>query len=195
VELIDAIRTRRSGGRLLEECPSDSELDDLLRLAMNGPDHASLRPWRLVIVRDDARIALGQALAAAQGGSAEEAERTAAKPLRAPLLVALVFCPKPHPKVPEWEQLAATAVMIGNLCLLLHGNGWAATWRTGPFLDAEAVRAVMALDTTEKLLGWLYIGRPDPRAARPTRPEPSTEGHLGVLDLRLAEAVATNPAR
>jgi len=177
--LVEAVRTRCSGGRLLDESPSDAELVRLLGLAMNTPDHAALRPWRLVVLRDEARVALGEAMAAAVPEA--DAERTAHKPLRAPVPVAIVFAPRRHPKVPEWEQLAAASAVVGTLCLLLHGHGWTGMWRTGPLVDADPVRATMGVMAGERLLGWLYVGRPDPAASRPPRSGHDPSAHLSVL--------------
>jgi nitroreductase len=140
----------------------------LLRGAMTAPDHGLMRPWRLIVLRGSARRLLGTALAQASGGDAEARARAAAKPLRAPLLVSIVFVPRPAPKVAEWEQLAATVAMVQNLILLLHVRHWGSIWRTGQVVDAEAVREVLRLEPHERLLGWLYIGTPD--MSRPVVP-------------------------
>src|SRR5438132_10129236 len=116
---VQAIVTRRSVTRLREPAPDDLEMLSLLRGAMTAPDHGRLRPWRLIVLRDDARRVLGAALAKASGDS-EARERALAKPFRAPLLITIVFAPYPDHKVPEWEQLAAVAAMVQNLSLLLH---------------------------------------------------------------------------
>lgn len=176
VTLAEAVRTRRSAGRLLDAAPGDEELARLLGLAMNAPDHAYLRPWRLVVLRAGARGDLGAALAEASGNPDQ-----ALKPLRAPLLIAVVLCPREHPKVPEWEQLAATAGVVTTLGLLLHGAGWATIWRTGPYLEADPVRAALRLAAGERLLGFLYTGRPDPADRRGPRPAPDPAAHLSVL--------------
>ncbi|MBP2705468.1 nitroreductase family protein [Microbispora sp. RL4-1S] len=165
-----AVRSRCGGGRLLDEAPGDDDLVRLTGLAMNSPDHAALRPWRLIALRDDARKLLGEAMAEAGGD--------AAKPLRAPLLVAIVLVPREHPKVPEWEQLAAATCVVAMLSLLLHAEGWAAKWRTGPLLDAASVRAALRITGSERLLGFLYVGRPDPGAHRPPRPVTDPLAHL-----------------
>ncbi|WP_073103174.1 nitroreductase family protein [Pollutimonas bauzanensis] len=52
--------TRRSEPLLKEPAPNESELDMILRAAMCAPDHRSLRPWRIALVRGDARAALAQ---------------------------------------------------------------------------------------------------------------------------------------
>lgn len=180
MDLFEAVRTRRSASVLLEAAPDDTELVELVELAMTAPDHAALRPWRLVVLRGEARVALGAAMAQAEGVP-ETAAKTAAKPLRAPLLLGIVFRPREHPKVPEWEQIAATAAMVTTLQLLLHGRGWGAMWRTGPLVDAEPVRRVMGVGDGERLLGWLYVGRPDPQHSRGPRPPISAESHISVL--------------
>jgi nitroreductase len=196
MELFEAVRTRRSASGLLEPAPDDRELAELVELAMTAPDHAGLRPWRLVVVRGGARVALGAAMAAAEGVP-ETAAKTAAKPLRAPLLLGIVFQPREHPKVPEWEQLAAVAAMVTTLELVLHGRGWGAIWRTGRLVDADEVRRVMGVGEGERLLGWLYIGRPDPERSRGPRPPLSAEGRISVLNPTVeapGDTVLTEPA-
>ncbi|MGC4807614.1 nitroreductase family protein [Micromonospora sp. DT233] len=192
--LAGLLRTRRSGGRITDAAPSDAELGDLLALAMNAPDHAALRPWRLVLLRGAARDRLGAALAAAQGATGPERDRAAAKPRRAPLLVGIVLRARPHPKVPEWEQLAAATAVVTHLGLLLHEAGWSSIWRTGPLLDAPPVRAAMDVAAGERLLGWLYVGRPDPGAPRGDRPPADPRPHLTVLAAETAETAETTEA-
>ncbi|GAA1889078.1 hypothetical protein [Streptantibioticus ferralitis] len=64
---------------------------------------------------------------------------------------------------------------------LLHGAGRATTWRTGPYLETTAVRAAMRLADKERLLGFLYVGRPDPEGRRGPRPPYDPADHLSVL--------------
>jgi nitroreductase len=173
MNLEHAIRTRCSGGRLLDESPRDEDIAHLLALAMNAPDHADLRPWRFVVIRGDQRKVLGKAMRAATGD-----ESTQDKPLRAPLLLGIVFTPQAHPKVPRWEQLCATTGVVTLLSLLLHGRGWAAMWRSGPSVQSVDVRSVMGVAPDEELLGWLYVGRPDPAASRPPRRLNDPSDHL-----------------
>jgi nitroreductase len=181
VDVIEAVTGRRSVGRLVEPAPGDGELLGLLERAMTAPDHGMLRPWRLVLVRGDARHALAPAFADTVDGTAEERARAAGKPLRAPLLVSIVFTPKPSPKVPEWEQLAATSAMIHTLGLLLHAQGWASIWRTGRVVESGSVRAALALEPAERLLGWLYVGTPDPAQRCAPRAAAAPEAYVSLL--------------
>jgi nitroreductase len=169
--VLEAVLTRRSSTKLSEPAPSHEELVELLQAAATAPDHGRIRPWRLIVLEGEDRALLGEALREA-APDPEQGRRAALKPMRAPLLLSIVFCPHlNHPKVREWEQLAAVVAMVQTLLLLLHSRGWGAIWRTGPAVEAPQVLKHLGLDGDERLLGWLYIGtRPDGPPARAHEP-------------------------
>ncbi|MCX4721183.1 nitroreductase family protein [Streptomyces virginiae] len=169
METLDNVLTRRSANRLTGPAPDDAELEVLLKAAMTAPDHGRLLPWRLVTLRGEDRVGLGRCLAGLAADDPGARERAAAKPLRAPLLLAIVFSPVEHPKVQRWEQLAATAAVVHTLSLLLHDRGYASIWRTGPATEDSGVRGLHGLGPGEQLLGWLYAGT-SMVAAPPRRP-------------------------
>jgi nitroreductase len=140
------------------DAPTRHDLLPLVAAAARVADHATLRPWRLIELRGDARDRLGRALVAASGVTGEDAARLAAKPLRAELLIAIVASRRESAKVPVWEQDAATAGVAHLLSLLLHDAGWGVMWRTGPHTRSGPVRAMHRLADNEELLGWLYVG-------------------------------------
>lgn len=160
-----ALRARRSRGRVLgDRAPDRAELLALLDAAATTADHGNLVPWRIIELRGDARDALGRALAAAAGDPAGLSE----KPRRAPLLLAIVASRRPSLKAPAWEQDATAAGVAHALSLLLDEAGWGVMWRTGPAVRSEPVRRLHDLSADEDLLGWLYVGQPDPE--KPPRP-------------------------
>lgn len=126
-------------------------------------DHSSLRPWRIIELRGDDRLALGAAIAKAEGDS-----KPSTKPLRAPLLIAVVASYRSSSKVPQWEQEAVASGVAHVLSLLLDEAGWGVLWRTGSYTRSKAVAKAHGLGKNEELLGWLYVGgKPD--NARPGR--------------------------
>jgi len=185
MELVQAVRQRRSTAPVGEDAPTDDQLRNYLSIAAHSPDHAGLRPWRLVTLRGEQRRRLGQAMAIGFGDQTgtPEAERTASKTLRAPLLLGIVGVLSEHPKVPEWEQIAATAALITTLQLVLFDDGWTAMWRSGPAVDLVQVHRVMGLQPGEKLLGWLYVGSRDPRTQPSARDlvDPDVRSKLTTL--------------
>ncbi|GAA1060230.1 nitroreductase family protein [Agromyces bracchium] len=154
----DAVLARRSWPKVTDAAPTDAELLDLVQAASTVADHAALAPWRVIALRGDARVRLGEALVEASGSEGSAAEKLAGKPLRAPLLIALVAAVRPHPKVPAWEQEACAAGVGHTLALLLDDAGWGVMWRTGPFTRHPAVARMHGLGDGEHLLGWLYVG-------------------------------------
>lgn len=177
--VLDAARARRSVSKVTDAAPDDAVLLELLAAAGRVADHAALRPWRVIALRGDARARLGAALAEASGLDASDprgAAKLAAKPLRAPLLLAVVAVRTPgHSKVPEWEQDATAAGVAHLLSLLLDEAGWGVMWRTGPHTRHPAVATAHELGDHEALLGWLYVGgRPSGWRAERRRPSDAT---------------------
>jgi nitroreductase len=156
--IADGMRRRRSQPSVTNDAPTKRELLPLIEAAASVADHGSLRPWRLIALRGVARERLGQAIVEATGLEGGAAEKMAVKPLRAPLLIAIVVSPKPSHKVPEWEQEAVAAGVAHALSLVLDEAGWGVIWRTGHYTRSAEVHAMHDLSPGERLLGWLYVG-------------------------------------
>jgi nitroreductase len=154
----DAMRHRHSQSRVTDEAPRIRDLVPLVEAAGSVADHSSLRPWRIIVLRGEARERLGAAMAEAAGLEGEAASGLARKPLRAPMLLAVVVSPKPSIKVPDWEQEAVASGVAHALTLLLDEAGWGVIWRTGLQTRSEAVARMHGLGPGERLLGWLYVG-------------------------------------
>lgn len=174
------LRDRRSRPALTAPAPDRAMLREMLGAASSAPDHGRLRPWRFVVIDGPALGTLGDVFAAAHAErspavSADELARTRTKPLRAPMIVAVVATPREHPKVPVGEQHATAVCVAHGLTLAAHGRGVGAMWRTGWYGDAPKVRAHLGLRDTEELIGWIYLGTP----AGPL-PAPRPEAELPV---------------
>lgn len=162
----DAMRARRSHSSVTSAAPTKRELLPLIEAAASVADHASLRPWRLIALRGEARLRLGRAIAEAEGH-----DKVSTKPLRASLLIAVVFSPKPSHKVPSWEQEAVAAGIAHALSLVLDEAGWGVFWRTGHYTRSAPVHRMHELAPDEQLLGWLYVGgKPDKKKSGRRKP-------------------------
>lgn len=163
ISALDAVRARRSWSKVTDEAPTRAELLPLISAAGRVADHSSLRPWRLIELRGADRERLGAAIAKAQGD-----DTPSTKPLRAPLLIAVVASFRKSEKVPHWEQEAVAAGVAHVLSLLLDEAGWGVIWRTGHYTRSKAVAKAHGLGKDEVLLGWLYVGG-KPAGKRPGR--------------------------
>ncbi|GAB3572855.1 nitroreductase family protein [Leifsonia lichenia] len=172
-KLVDAVASRRSYSRVTEAAPTHEQLLPLIAAAGRVADHSSLHPWRVIELRGNARSRLGAAFAKDAHASGSDAEKIAAKPLRAPLLLAIVSVRTKSEKVPGWEQDAVASGVAHILSLLLHDAGWGVIWRTGHQTRAKAVHKMHGLKKNERLLGWLYVGG---------IPDGSKESHRKTVD-------------
>jgi nitroreductase len=163
VSALEAVRSRQSWSKVTELAPGREELLQLVAAAGRVADHSSLRPWRLIELRGADRDVLGAAIAKAEGDSSPSS-----KPLRAPLLIAVVASYRKSEKVPRWEQEAVASGVAHVLSLLLDEAGWGVLWRTGHYTRSKAVAKAHGLGKDEELLGWLYVGG-KPAGKRPGR--------------------------
>lgn len=154
----EAMLARRSMSKVTDDAPTHDELLELVAAAGRVADHSSLRPWRIIELRGDDRKTLGRAINKAGGDKG-----VSSKPLRAPLLLAVVASFRKSGKVPRWEQEAVASGVAHSLSLLLDEDGWGVFWRTGDYTRSKAVAKAHGLGKNEELLGWLYVGGKPPR--------------------------------
>lgn len=165
--LRDHLMSRRSVGPafLADPGPSPREIEEMLTIATRVPDHGKLAPWRLVLFEGEARVAAGEklaALAAHRNPELEEAslELERRQFLPAPLVVGVISTAKPHPKIPEQEQLLSAGNVAFNLLHAAYAFGYAGQWVTRWYsYDAEA-SALLGAKPGERFIGFVHIGTP-----------------------------------
>jgi nitroreductase len=167
LDALQLLKTRRSVKpmELAAPGPAKPEVDTLLAVASRVPDHGKLAPWRFIVFEGDARLAAGEAIAAAF-----VAERTDATPeqidferkrlARAPLVIAVVSRAGPHVKIPEWEQQLSAGASAMSLVLAAHAMGYAASWITEWYAYDRRVLDRLGVAANERIAGFVHIGRP-----------------------------------
>lgn len=163
---LDAVLARQSWSKVDDQAPSRAQLEPLIAAAGRVADHSALRPWRLIELRGEDRETLGRAITKALGDKSPST-----KPLRAPLLIAVVVSYRKSEKVPHWEQEAVASGVAHTLSLLLDEAGWGVIWRTGGYTRSKPVAKAHGLKKNEALLGWLYVGaKPEGKRAGKRKP-------------------------
>jgi nitroreductase len=175
---LDFLNSRRStpARGLGEPGPSPTQIDILLTAAVRVPDHGKLTPWRLLLIRGDARRQLGENLAqihqrkdplVAAGQLQKDRERYTFAPL---IIAVIARIDAEHPKVPAQEQLLSAGCVAYNLLLGAQALGFGAQWLTGwAAYDAE-VAALLGLGANERVISFVHIGTPRENAAERGRP-------------------------
>jgi nitroreductase len=166
---------RRSvAARLLEPPgPSGQELERLLTIAARVPDHGKLVPWRFLVIGGDARIRIGKVIAEAfradqPDARADQVSVEETRLARAPLVVGVVSRARPHPKIPEWEQILSAGAVCMNLLNAATAMGFGANWITEWFAYDRRVLDALGLEPFERIAGFVHIGSSsEPRIDRP----------------------------
>lgn len=167
--VLHALKQRNACGKLAEPGPDAGELNEIIQAALRAPDHAGLKPWRFLLISGAGRNALGQLFVDAtlklQPQTTDDKQASiAAKPLRAPLIIAVIARVQAHPKVPGVEQILSAGCAAQNILLAAESFGYGAIWRTGEMAFNRDVMQGLGLASHEQLLGFIYIGT---RAAAP----------------------------
>ncbi|MGA9341627.1 MAG: nitroreductase [Rhodanobacteraceae bacterium] len=179
---LDFIASRRSvpARQLGAPAPEGATLDALLTAAIRAPDHGKLVPWRLLLLRGDARISFGEAISAIHARNEPDIAPKALEKDRtrfgfAPLVVIVIArVESDHPKIPEQEQLLSAGCVAYNLLLAAQAQGFGAQWLTGWAAYDRDVATLLRLAGNERIIGFVHIGSAQETPPERVRPELAT---------------------
>ena len=161
MELEHAIRSRRTHKAFAPEPVAPEVLEELFELARWAPNHHLTDPWRFRVLGP---LTVGRLKEIAE----ELSPGSGSKLDRAPTLV-VASVHSAGDEAQRAEDLLASAVAAYLVLLAAHGRGLAGYWRTVPLLDAPAGRQTLELDTDERPIGLLHLGRPRQEQRVPER--------------------------
>ncbi|MCA0758692.1 nitroreductase [Paenibacillus sp. N4] len=174
----EAIRTRRTVGRVKKDPVDRALIEKVLESAIWAPSHHNTQPWKFIVMTGDGRSRLAEgyarvSAAAAPGLSGQPLEDRLAKErtkaFRAPVVIAAVCSPSDDPRAVLAEELAAAHAAVQNLLLAAHANGLGAIWRSGEPMYHSLMKETFGLSAKEQLVGLVYLGYPDMTPLEPAR--------------------------
>lgn len=185
IDTFEAIFTRYSCDAVKTDSVPREMLEQLLAAAVQAPNHYHVRPWRFVVLQGHARERLGDLFGQLFLEQHSEAPQSAidkerAKPLRAPVVIAVGIEPSTDPRAVEIENVCAAAAAVENLLLAAHALGLGAKWRTGSPATEPRVKSFLGLHPDQELIAFVYIGYP--AADPPAINRPSFEDRTTWLD-------------
>ncbi len=182
--LADVVKTRRTvkpekmNGKTID----NQVVEELLALADWAPTHARTEPWRFVVYSGDKVGAFTERHAELFRENTPEASFTPQKYEKIKALsenvshIIVVWMKRvPNHKIPEIEEVAATAAAIQTLLLAATANGIATFWSTGGLTHHPAMRAELGLGEEDRVMGILYMGYSDEEPREGSRSIPVTE--------------------
>ena len=184
MEVIQAIQTRQSVGRVRQEPVPEDLVRRILESAVHAPNHKITEPWRFHVFTGKGRGELARARAEtarlqaeAEGEDEEMAagriSRERKKAFRAPVVIAVISV-SGRDEVETLENYAACAAAVQNMQLTAHALGLASIWRTGPVAYHEHMHRFFGLKEDDRIVAYLFVGYPD-MGERPRRRSPAGE--------------------
>ena len=179
-DIINFFKTRRSttvktmiAGHLKE-----SDLNDILACGIRVPDHGALNPWSLTVIKDNARSRIGKEVLVPEfilnnpEATEEEIDFERNRFLRASAVIAVLFKPVSHPKIPSWEMELSTGAVCSNILFAAQSLGYAAQWLTEWYsYNKKMIIAVGGKPESDKLAGFIYIGNKEKEPVERRRPK------------------------
>ncbi len=141
-------------------------LEEILENANWAPTHRFTEPWRFKVFQGEALEKLGAFLAEAYKAIMSEEKfspmkykKTKQKPVKSACVIAICMQRDPEARVPEWEELAATAAAVQNMWLTCAAHGIGAYWSSPKTI--EHATEFLSLSEGEKCIGFFYMGYSD----------------------------------
>ncbi len=168
MDALELLVNRRSASRLAEPAPQGDALTQILRAGMRAPDHGALQPWRFVLIEGEGRERFSSLLeqaALADNMDEKAVDKAKNAPFRAPLIITVIAHCEVHPKVPVWEQEMSAGCAVMAMQMAAVAQGYNGIWRTGSWTEHQQVREAMFCREQDKIVGFLYLGTPQLKAA------------------------------
>ncbi|WP_040931605.1 nitroreductase family protein [Paenibacillus larvae] len=175
MDIFEAIRDRRTIGRVKPDIISDEVVGQLLEAATWAPNHYRTEPWKFIIMKEKGKqafhdIAVQISLDKLENPTEEEREQLLKKHKKHVdiLLLLVVACvPSDNPRAILEEEIAASHAAVQNLLLAAHALGLGAVWRANPSLvNHPKVKELFKLREIDQVVRLIYLGY---REANPER--------------------------
>lgn len=175
MDVIEAIKTRRSDGQVQKETPIAREvIESMLEAGSWAPTHKRTEPWRFAVFSGAGRDKMAEVLQ--QDLPEKKHEKVEKKLHRAPVIIAVwtAVGRGEFKNPPEWEDHAAVAACCQNMLLAAHAMGYGAIWRSGDYVKSAALAKLLGLDKSmgDRIMAFIYVGHKDDSLPEPLRPDP-----------------------
>ena len=169
MNVFEAIKKRRSIGKMTDAVPTREQIERILEAATHAPNHHKTEPWHFFVLGGKARSELGAIMRASLAERIEETtsekalarlEKEQNKPLRSPILIDVTSDAPTQPGALDIENVEAVSAAVQNMLLTIEEMGLAAQWRTGDAAYDPRVKQWLGLTAEDHIVAFLYLGYP-----------------------------------
>lgn len=148
------------------------EILTILETANWAPTHKRTEPWRFKVFHGISQVALGKFMAETYKQTTENfSEFTYSKfmdnPVKAGCVIAICMQRDLKASLPEWEEIAATAMAVQNMWLTAHEMNIGAYWASPGVI--KYMDKFILLEEGEQCLGFFYMGKYEEELPEGTR--------------------------
>ncbi len=161
--IFDLIKNRRSvfPAQYNERPIQKSDIEKILEAANWAPTHKKTEPWRFKVLQGTSQKKLAEFLAAKYQEIEERPKQIKIRkllenPVKAGAVIAICMQRDPKESLPEWEELAATAMAVQNMWLYCSELGIGCYWSSPGLI--KHMHEFFDLNKGEKCLGFFYMG-------------------------------------
>ena len=170
MEILEAIKERRSIGKVKEQMVPKQLIEKILEAGTKAPNRYLTEPWRFFVISGEGRNSLSKVMGdiVLQSGVDLESpegkrklEKEINKPFRAPVIITVAAEVTINGKVLRLEELGAVYAAIENMLLAAQGLGIAAYWKTGNACYDPKMKEFFGLKEKDEVLAFIYLGYAD----------------------------------
>ena len=178
--IIKFLQSRRSitAKNMIDHNINEDDLDTILNCGIRVPDHGALNPWKLIVIKNNARLRIGNDILAKEfkinnpEATEEELDYERKRFCRANVIIAVLFKPVSHPKIPLWEMELSSGAVCTTLLIAAQSLGYAAQWLTEWYAYSKVVIIELGGNPdTDKVAGFIYIGNKEKDPIERRRPK------------------------
>jgi nitroreductase len=168
MDVIEAIRTRRTIANFRPDPVSPADLERILALGVWAPNHRLTEPWRFVILGPETQrqlaVRFGEIKAAKAAGSPERQAHLRDDETRKfeaiPRIVAVAAMQQGEEQRRR-EDYAATCCAVQNVQLAAWAEGIGVKWSTAGVTRDALAYDLLGLDPEQfDIIGFLFVGYP-----------------------------------
>jgi len=163
MKIIDTIRSRRSvmPAQYNEVPITKTQIEQLLEAANWAPTHKKTEPWRFKVFHGDSQKELANFLSKKYKSTTTKFSefkynKIKEKPVMAAAVIAICMQRDPKESLPEWEEIAATAMAVQNMWLVATDLGIGSYWSSPSLI--QYFGEFINLKEGERCLGFFYLG-------------------------------------